>query len=83
MSRERKKSKSPELTQIELGAMEVGTMNDDGDIQLVDDMEMFNLDVDNDRPKPGISAHKKVFAAADDKYCDDDEDQYVFNIDDS
>ena len=70
------------MTQIELGGMQVGSMNDDGDIQLIDDMEMFNLGVD-DWPRSGIPQHQKVFAVGDDKQSDDDEDQYVFKMEDS
>ena len=46
MARKQFKTDEPDVQQIELSEQNMATMNDDGDIQLVDDIDMFSLHED-------------------------------------
>ena len=50
MARKKLKTDEPDVQQIELSEQNMATMNDDGDIQLVDDIDMFSLHEDQNNP---------------------------------
>ena len=50
MARKQLKTDEPDVQQIELTEQNMATMNDDGDIQLVDDIDMFSLHEDQINP---------------------------------
>ena len=50
MARKQLKTDEPDVQQIELSEQNMATMNDDGDIQLVDDIDMFSLHEDQNNP---------------------------------
>ena len=50
MARKQLKTDEPDVQQIELSEQNMATMNDDGDIQLIDDIDMFSLHEDQNNP---------------------------------